>query len=321
MRKDYISQWYEVREDEGVSDRIHVCLYDKHLDSYQWQHFRHRDTDGIGMITQVKKSLGYSPGPVPVCRDKQEPGFWEVFRRIRRLPKNKLEKKILWKDVQQPEAAQELEPIICVINQNELENIKKAANHQNVSVSSLTLACLNQSLFRHCLKSDSHAWWFYPVNVRGAVNGPVESNLSSGFYLPLDANSTAKDVHRQVKQKLSASEHWWLWKLAHIGRWIGKSGVRFIYQYISRRQFYIGSFSYLGDWSLPDHPQLLLSVCGAGSKNYPVSTGITECNGQLTLALKFHPSVPGAKETMQKTLTTWRQLLLAETSCHADISQ
>ena len=25
MRKDYIAQWYEVREQQGVSDRIHCC--------------------------------------------------------------------------------------------------------------------------------------------------------------------------------------------------------------------------------------------------------------------------------------------------------
>lgn len=318
MRKDYIAQWYEVREEQGVSDRIHLFLHDAQNRLTEWHHFRHRDTDGMGMIAAIKDKLGYTHTPLPHCRDTREPGFWRTLRSVRCLPRNHAAKKVQWAEVYSPAEATsaEINPDWRLLNAAELQQLKNTAQQRGVSVASLTLACLNRAVFSTCLQPGSHAWWFYPVNVRGAVQGAEQSNLSSGFYLLLDANSSAEAIHAQVKQKLAAREHWWLWKMAHIGRWIGKGGVRFIYQRLSRSQFYLGSFSYLGDWSLPDHPHLLLGVCGAGSANYPIATGVTECNGQLTLALKFHPSVPAAEQAMHKCLQCWQQLL-RETAQHA----
>lgn len=50
MSKDYIAQWYEVREEQGIPDRIQCFLYDRIEQQTEWFNFRHRDMDGIGML-------------------------------------------------------------------------------------------------------------------------------------------------------------------------------------------------------------------------------------------------------------------------------
>ena len=314
MSKDYIAQWYEVREEYGVPDQIHCFLHNQQTQTTDWHHFRHRDMDGISMIATMKKTLGYKSETLPQCREAQEPGFWQTWQRVRRSPKNKAAKIVRWRNADDSSVNTEFfscanEPDFFVLDSTVLHRLKQQAEECKVSCASLTLAALNKAVFEHCLEPDSQAWWFYPVNVRGADPATHTGNRSSGFYLALNANSSAADIHALVKQKLAAQEHWWLWKMAHIGRFIGKSGVRFIYQRLSQRQFYLGSFSYLGNWSLPDHPALLLGVCGAGSANYPIATGITECNGQLTLALKFHPSLPAAATRQTLCLHSWAAYL------------
>lgn len=312
MRKDYIAQWYEVREQQGVSDRIHCCLHQPAAQTTRWQHYRHRDTDGIGMLTMVRTALGYTGQPLPLSRDRSEPGFWKTWRRYRQLAKPTAPKRVAWRQPLNPAVSNtdsEALPLLQVLTPNELQTLKEVARQRGVSVASLTLAALNQAVFATCLQPGSKAWWFYPVNLRGAVERPPLGNVSSGFYLLLDAGISAEEIHALVKQKLQAGEHWWLWKMAHIGRWIGTAGVRAIYRRLSRSQFYLGSFSYLGDWSLPRHPQTILGCCGAGSANYPIATGVTECNGHLSLALKFHPSIANAAQCNQDCLRHWLNTL------------
>ncbi|MCD8522388.1 MAG: hypothetical protein LRY66_09395 [Saccharospirillaceae bacterium] len=309
MRKDYIAQWYEVREEQGISDRIYCFLHDSTEQQTQWFHFRHRDTDGIGMLAHMRKQLGYPASPLPHCRDLSEPGFWQTLRSVRRQRNDPTPKKVHWKSLPTPAAPMVNDPDFVRLDASAVCRLKSLAATRGVSLASLTFACLNQVVFSACLQAGSRAWWFYPVNVRGAVAGPEHSNLSSGFYLAVDGNQSAEQIHAQVKAKLVAREHWWLWKMAHIGRWVGKPGVRLIYRRISRSQFYLGSFSYLGDWSLPRHPHSVMGVCGAGSANYPIATGVTECNGELVLALKFHSSVAITREMQQHCLQQWQQCL------------
>ena len=312
MRKDYIAQWYEVREEQGVSDRIHCFLHQPGRQLTDWRPFRHRDTDGMGMLTRIRAELGYCNQTQPRCRDQEEPGFWQTWRRRRQLPRQSAPRQVQWRQPLNPAVSNtgsETLPLLQVLTPDELQALKKAAQARGVSVASLTLAALNRAVFATCLQPGSQAWWFYPVNLRGAVERPPLGNVSSGFYLLLNAGSSAEEIHTQVKQKLQAAEHWWLWKMAHIGRWVGKAGVRFIYRRLSRRQFYLGSFSYLGDWSLPQHPQHIMGICGAGSANYPIATGVTESNGHLSLALKFHPSMASAQQLNQDCLQHWHTAL------------
>lgn len=317
MRKDYIAQWYEVREEQGISDRIHCFVHQLQEGKTDWYDFRHRDTDGIGMLATMRERLGYPPSTLPCSRDPSEPGFWHTRRSVRRLPRNNTPKRVHWNVATQARQPDMAEPEFRLLSPATVTALTHHAQQRGVSLASLMLASLNQTVFQQYLKPDSQAWWFYPVNIRNAANAHERSNLSSGFYLCLNQHSTAEQIHAQVKEKLTAKEHWWLWKMAHIGRWIGKPGVRWIYRRISRSQFYLGSFSYLGDWSLPLHTDHIIGVCGAGSANYPIATGITECNGHITLALKFHASIsatqpppPAAEPTLQQhCLTHWQHNL------------
>src|SRR5690606_13836574 len=162
--------------------------------------------------------------PLPLSRDRSEPGFWQTWRRRRQLPRETAAKTVHWRPPHNAagnNAETEALPLLQVLTPDELQALKEVARQRGVSVASLTLAALNKAVFDTCLQPGSQAWWFYPVNLRGAVERPPLGNVSSGFYLLLNAGSSAEEIHAQVKKKLQAGEHWWLWKMAHIGRWIG----------------------------------------------------------------------------------------------------
>src|SRR5690606_41257246 len=97
MRKDYVAQSYGVREEQGVSDRINCFLQQPARHLTDWQHYRHRDTDGIGMLTMVRTELGYTDQPLPLSRDRSEPGFWQTWRRRRQLPRETAAKTVHWR--------------------------------------------------------------------------------------------------------------------------------------------------------------------------------------------------------------------------------
>ncbi len=312
---DYIAQWYEVREEMGIPDTIHLFFHNLSNQQQEWQQHRHRDMDGIGMIANTLEGMGYQFPLLPTCRDKCEPELLSVWKQQRQLPRDKAPKQVQWKYFRHQRDVVSSEPVVDIIEPALLEHLKDCASMRQVSLASLLLACLNRAAFELLLKPDSTAYWFYPVNVRDQHQGSNDrGNRSSGFYLPVNHDSSAESIHQQVRQRLRSQQHWWLWKQAHIGRLVGKTGVRWIYKTLSRKQHYLGSFSFLGDWSMPQHPQLVLGVCGAGTENYPIATGITECNQHLSLALKFHPSICRDEQTSARCLQRWVAILKEESA-------
>jgi len=308
--KDYIAQWYEVREEFGISDAIHIFFHNLSSGNNEFQEFRHRDMDGIGMIARSLEDMGYQHSALPVSRDPQEPGIFSVWKKQRKLQSERLPKTVQWQSFQSGIQAEATMPQIGIIEPDLLEHLKATSAIRGVSLASFILASLNKAAFEQLLQPGSTACWFYPVNIRDQQSGQNDrGNRSSGFYLPVTENSTAESIHQQVRERLRTQQHWWLWKQAHIGRLIGKRGVRWIYQKLSRSQFYLGSYSFLGDWSMKDHPQLVLGVCGPGSENYPIATGITESNNHLSLALKFHPSICKNDSSTQACLQRWIDIL------------
>ena len=314
--KDHIATWYEVREELGVSDTIHLFFLNKKNGHTDFESFRHRDMDGIAMLSKALKHKGYQTPPTPMNRDSYEPSLRHVLKQRKLIPQDRWPKQVPWRNISdlghlnQPKTTDashtESLPAIEKIERQWLVLIKQTAQAQNVSTASLMLSCLNKAVFDELLTDNGTVYWFYPVNMRGPIKNKAQSqNLSSGFYLPLNALSSAQEIHQQVKQRLAAQHHWYLWKMAHIGKWVGRIGVKWLYRSISQSQFHMGSFSYLGEWSMPNHPDLLIGCCGPGSANYPISTGITECNGEMTLALKFHPSMPTESVAVERCLHRW----------------
>lgn len=316
---DYIAMWFDVRKELGISDAMSIGRLNKLNGVIDWKQYPHSKMDGLGGVATMLREYGYPCYPLPVGRDNSEPSFLNALLASLKEKKDSHSKSISWK-----------KNYICgydneaVINthfftENETKQIKANGKKRKVALSTYILWALNKSIADNLLSSKQSYFWFYPVNLRGAVEGKGDtSNFSSGVNVCVSNDIHARDLQSRIREKLRSSEYWMTWKLAHIGRFIGMQGVRSLYKKMSEKNFYAGSFSYLGSWPLKDESNPKKDeneawvTCGIGTKNYPVSTGVMEWYGQLSLGLKLHPWIANDERIGKKCLSDWKNNLLQE---------
>ncbi|QUM76956.1 efflux RND transporter periplasmic adaptor subunit [Moritella sp. 24] len=338
-KKDYIAMWFQARKEFGIGDRMNVGLLKKTTDDINWFEFAHSQMDGLGGLTTILREHDYPCENLPKTADKSAPSHWQQIKMLFAGQKSTVPKQIRWKTTYPDYAATNRvsalqgsssqsqsdttqysndAPIVnAYFSQSETLEIKKLARKHKVALNIYLFWALNRAVADQLLASQQEYYWLYPVNLRGALpNMPETGNCSSGINVQLNNTIAARDIQLQVKQQIKAKSHWQLWWQAHIGKLIGEGGVRQIYQYVSERQFYAGSFSFLGSWPLKDdnNPPInqdeLWVCCGIGTKNYPVSTGILLWHEQLSLGLKLHPYIAQDIGVTQATMQSWKQHLL-----------
>ncbi len=318
QRRDYIAMWFEVRNDIGISDTMNIGPMEKNTGSVSWHHFPHAVMDGVGGVSSILREQGYPCKELPKGKDREEPGFFKLLFKPNRN-KDTHPKNIKWKN-NYPSGNDNSAPIsTCYFDVQTTQKIKRNARLNKVALSSFALWALNKSISKNLLQESQNYYWFYPVNLRGAVSTDTDTgNFSSGVNVCVHNHIKPRTLQLSIRQKLQSKEYWMTWKLAHIGKYIGKTGIKYLYQSMSAKNFYAGSFSFLGAWPLvddvnpPQDPQQVWVSCGIGTKNYPVSTGIMEWHGQLSLGLKLHPWIADNVDISHKCLADWQYYLLQE---------
>ena len=324
--KDYIAMWFDVRKELGISDAMNIGPMNKVDGNTHWHTFPHSKMDGIGGIATILREQGYPCRQLPKSGEQSEPSSWKLYQ-LRKLEKKKDKKTyvpsktIRWKN-NYPCGNDNSATILNTFFDKEATlQIKRNAKKNRVAFSTFLMWSLNKAIAKNLIEGNQNYYWFYPVNLRGAISlGADTSNYSSGINICLNNYITPKQLQQEIKKKIRLKEHWSTWKLAHIGKLIGKPGVRYIYKNISKKNFYAGSYSYLGAWPLAgeknpaENTDEVWVSCGIGTKNYPVSTGIMEWHGQLTLGLKLHPMICKDVKLTQKCLDDWKNNLIEDSN-------
>ena len=322
-KKDYISMWFDVRKEQGINDDMSAGPMNTVTQSVKWHQFRHRDMDGLGGLAKILRQHGYPSRVLPSSSDRHQPTFFQLIKLMFKMPKVAVPKRIKWlktyPDYQQLNPANTNDAPISsgLFSEQDTQEIQAQARKHRVALSIYLFWALNKSIADNLLDGHQEYYWFYPVNLRGAVNFNDDTqNCSSGVNVHLSNSIAPKEIQSRIKLQLKAKAHWVLWWQANIGKLIGMKGVRFIYKLISGRQFYAGSFSFLGSWPLRahDNPPTNLDeawvACGIGTENYPVSTGILIWNNQLTLGLKLHPYICNDVVITDQCMRDWKHNLL-----------
>ena len=324
--KDYISMWFDVRKELGISDSMSIGPMNKDNGHTQWHTFSHSEMDGIGGVATILRKQGYPCEQLPISGEKNEPSSWQLYK-LSKIDKKKKQvhqvktppKKIRWKKTYPCSNNNSAEIANAFFDKESTLQLKRNAKKNRVAFSTFLMWALNKAIADNLLEGTQNYYWFYPVNLRGAITRDSDtSNYSSGINICLNNHITPKALQQEIKDRIKLKEHWSTWKLAHIGKIVGKPGIRYIYNSISKKNFYAGSFSYLGPWPLKtdSNPQEneneVWVSCGIGTKNYPVSTGIMEWHGQLTLGLKLHPWICQNIALTEKCLSDWKHNLLED---------
>ena len=326
-KKDHIGIWFEQRRELGINDNI---LMARRLSNETTQKiYQHADMDGVSCLMHFFDRFGLIYNKPPLSKAKSEPNRKQI-KAIKKCSKN-YEKHIQWKHWN-PDKHSKIEHIYSALfTLEQTRAIQERANIEKVSLNTWLFWTLNKACAEKLIKPNQYYSWFYPVNLRGAIDyKTLYSNYSSGFYLSLNSATSLDELRGMIKQNLKTGQYWLSWRSAKISRYLPGFILRILYRYLSKSQFYAGSFSSLGEWTAVKPEQESNKsksdvsedwiACAPGTANYPISNGILVCNEKLSCTLKLHPAITESHEQCLQVLTLWSEYLLSGATQVTDIS-
>lgn len=284
----WISKWYEISSKRGHCDVVPFFYIDSNSQLTDLS-FRHRDMDATARFaTYLNASPKEKKGSTPAFFRKFHyllRGIFQPYRPTRPA----------WKNFDPQITLKHPNLSWTELSEEETKVIEEYCLKARISVSMFLMERLNKLIFKE-LMMENHGGgsWLFPVNMRGWVQTKqVESNCVSYIPLTVTPTTSAKELHQEMKKRLSRQEHWSNWILYHVGVIVRRKGMEYLSGKTSRNQFWLGSFSDLGDWTQEASPSLdgRFIFCPPGSPNYPVSVGMVKFRGNRTVAMKIHPSI------------------------------
>lgn len=323
--KDYIAMWFNARRRFGIKDTIWMGWKNLTTHDVEWMKYHHAKADGVAVFADILRKLGFPTSELPKCQEAKEPSWWTILKAQRTYKIHEYPKVVHWKQTYQHPDSVEFMPECAVLTAEELAAVKAyVKNEPGLNVGNLAFSALNRIISRELIAGDDSYYWFFPVSVRGAVKIKNEAfNQASGVNIRSNPYSTPADWRRELSLRLKSLEHWKMWKLAHIGKYIGEWGLSRIYKSSSQKNFYVGSCSHLGVWPLPSdrgiqdpHPNRVLFGNAPSTRNYPVCGTLHEWFGKLVLSIKIHPFICENQQQLATLVELWREELLTSVNYH-----
>lgn len=284
--------------------------------------YSHCEYDGIGAFSSFLKSVGITPGSIPTCREPSCPPDWKrYFQIVKILIQGTLRDRrdgTGWKNYKSESGIYPDSPDHFrhwfLLNPAETRRVHEKAREADVSTNSYLLNRIHNH-FASSMISDAGkiCRWMVAVNLRGpvALDRP-EGNHSSSIGIYVHSDDPPQKTHRRVKKAFTSKDHWANWNFMTISRTIGK---RKLVEGMKKNaekgvRPYIGTFSNLGKWTLPDFQETGMLFSPPPGPNTPFSAGALEVNGSLGLAFQCHPSLKLTEETLDSIISALQHDLM-----------
>jgi hypothetical protein len=297
---DWAAKWFEVRAEMGQSD-IATMMYQDQGQEFKKAHFHHRDADGFGKIVSLLKEDGIDVR-APIRPLKKPAFYWHFFLLIKgllthpRLPHNP------WKFFSGSNiAGQPNEVSYLFLTHEENNKLKSTAQSKNLNLGFFIVSELDQIIRQRLYKNQKDkSVWLCPVDLRGAFPlAKPEQNFVSFVATEFNGMGGAAEIKKSFesyKSNLKSGSYWAFWELAHIGRWVGMNGMRWLAKQATNRAFWMGSFSDLGIWNQPEIQNSKACdrywvIAPPGSPAYPIGITTIEWCGNRSITMKIHPAI------------------------------
>jgi hypothetical protein len=188
---------------------------------------------------------------------------------------------------------------------DETARIVAAAKAAGVTVNSYLLCHLDRAVSAELVAPGAARRWMVPVNLRGAVVRPSAQAPHMSFYgVDLEGEVAPRAVQQRVDRLRRRRYHWGMWILLHLGRLLGKEGIRNDIRKRERQKHGVtGMFSNLGSWNVDGAGSWLF--CPAITRVYPVGAGCVTVNGRMALTLQLHEALGRDLHCTWSLLDTW----------------
>lgn len=282
--------WYKIIKERGENDRPNFGKYDLETGLVDWLTFSHADMDGVGAMLDFYEKINLPLKNYPYLKEKKVPNFFERLKIFYRMFFCIKKVKTVWKENNfglEPENHRLI--YFNIFSAEETLSIENYCKLNQFSVNAFLMNISSKVLLKE-LSINTEGSWTLPVNLRPLLKREnLKSNHSSGILVNIQKDDTPQITHNNIRTSLKNKEHWGIWWIHQIGKYIGYNAMRFISNQNAKKYFIIGSFSNLSTWDLP--PGHIWVGGAPGSKNFPLSVMLMKANERLSLSLKIHPFV------------------------------
>lgn len=288
---DWFGLWYKIMHERGDNDEPTFGRLDLNTQQVDWFRFSHSYMDGVGVLNYLYQKRGIKLSKFPDLKEKKPPSFFEYIVAFLKLVIKKKGPKVKWREENHDYKHTNIHRLSFeLLSQAETQKLEEHSKKIKTSTCAILMEITSRVLLKE-LSLNQKGTWTLPVNLRPVLKRKnYNSNHSSGILIPFDINQdNATTINTNIKESLKNKVHWCVWQVHQIGKIVGISAMRFISKNSSKKTSMIGSFSYFGNWELPEND---IWVGGPpGSKNFPISIMVMIANQHLSFSLKIHPFI------------------------------
>lgn len=281
----------------------------------EWYYVSHSDCDGIGGFARLLREYGEPIPPLPQttspCRGVIGP-LWRLI--LGSGVKGPSARRPDW---MAPATSARSGPSAAVawhaFTVEETYAIRARCRQQGITVNSLLLSCLDQTLRQEVRSSHLRVPWMVPVNLRGDIRHPDETeNHVSCVEVHISPDDTAADIQQQIRHRLDRGEHRANHLLLAFGKILPQAArVKLLALDRARPAGSIGAFSNLGVWDtekqIPTDDAWLF--CPPVVKGQLLGAGCVTFHGRLTLMIQGHHSLNDSPRIASEWMGQWRKLI------------
>jgi len=299
---DWMGRWYDIIKERGENDEPTFGMLNLKTKTIEWIRFSHSQMDGVGVLNYFYNKRGIQLKKFPDLKEKKAPSFFEMLLIFFKLIFQNKKVKPDWIERNPTASPEDIHRVhFHVFYPDEVKKLQEHCKKHQYSLCAFLMHETSEVLLNQ-LTTNHEGTWTLPVNLRPVLKRQdYNSNHSSGVLISYQKNKSPLDLHLQIKTALKNKVHWAVWWIHQIGRIVGISGMRYLSNANAKKNFWVGSFSFLGEWDLPADE---IFVGGPpGSKNFPISVMVMLANSHMTLSIKIHPYILKDEEKVPELLS------------------
>lgn len=312
---DPIRPWFRALEALGECIGIRFGQIKPGSTAPEWSFFDHTDYDGIGGLAKLLRDRGGEVGDLPRITHPAPLSWWPFIKLIPAMvgPRKRLEWKPLPQGPPPPPPNQPTEAVAWhVFSEAETLQIRQSARNSLVTVNSLLIKYLDRSVRPYLMDPSKAIPWMIPVNLRGKVEQPLDTNNHSSYIgIRIFASEGVREVHRHIYESLENGQHCGHWKAFAASRFSSPAlKKKLILTDRATSQWNLGGFSNLGVWD----PEKRITAPGCQGEwlfappvlaSQMLGAGCVTFQGRLSLTLHVHPDLTTASEVPEEWMKGW----------------
>lgn len=308
--KNVAAQWFRASEATGDFMGIRYGRKPAHSEVVEWTFVSHCDCDGIGGLARHLREDGAKLQTLPQTNYPNRKLIRPLWNRWRKRPfPGQIALREDWALSKQNETGPSKAVAWHRFSEEETEQIRRICRQEKISVNSLLLKQLDQTVRPDIKKPDAAIPWMIPVNLRGDIQHDDDTENHVSCIEPLvSANDSPGDIQRQIHDCLARGEHRLNYLLFSLGRFLSHTArVKVIEKTRSNPRGNIGAFSNLGAWD----PEKVINTtdswffCPPVCKGQLLGAGCVTFQNRLSLTIQAHPSLSDQPEIANNWMVRW----------------